>query len=178
MPPPPDRSPAGPEPIRVLVRRPELCLVDANGVAVLVQLTPMRAEWLAELRAAHIELEIRHGSPRPLVALVRLDRRFPLEVGFDQNLGELRHALQLVRPHLAACAVIVGFGGVVGFVMHRALRVIGFLGRRDLPTHVGSSAAEAVSWIAPYATPTAAGPFDPSACIEALREVEALLDVP
>jgi hypothetical protein len=161
--------------LRVLVHQPELCMVDARGVILLLLLTAMRTELLAEVQAAHIETATRHGGPRPLIALCKLDRRFPLDIGFNQNLGELRSALDRARPVLQACAVIVGFGGILGFTMHQALRLIGLVSSRKPPMRVCSTATEAVCWIEPYAASSATGGFDRTYYLSALRRLEVLL---
>lgn len=141
----------------------------------LVLLTALRTEWLAQLQAAHAEAAIRCGGPRPFIALVKMDKRFPLQIGFDFNLGELRAALERTRPSLAACAVIVTFGGVLGFTMHQALRLIGFAAQRSPPMQVCSTAMEAVCWIEPHVVASTAGPFDPVYMLETLRTIEVLL---
>ncbi len=161
--------------LRVLVHRPELCLAEARGLILLVQLTSTRTEWIPEVHAAYVETALRYGGPRPFIALSKLDRRFPLDVGFDQNLGELRRALDRARPHFQACAVIVGFGGILGFAMHQALRLIGLVSSRHPPMHACSTATEAVCWIEPYAASSTAGGFDRTYYLRALRRMEALL---
>lgn len=163
------------EDFRVLYRRPELCIADARGVTLLVQLTSVRSEWLPHLTAAHIDVAERHGGPRPFVALCKLDPRFKLDVGFDQNLRELRSALVEVRPHMQACATIVSFDGVLGFTMRRALQLIGIVAGGDPPMHVCSTAAEAVCWIEPYASTSIVGTFDRSYFLKALQRCESLL---
>lgn len=150
-------------------------MVDARGTTLMVQLTALRTEWLPQMHAAHVEMATRYGGPRPLLALVKLDKRFPLDIGFDQNLGELRRELELARPYFAACAVVVSFGGMLGTTMRQALRFIGLLAHGSPPMQVCSTAAEAVMWIEPYAMSCTGCAFNRVDCLEALREVEALL---
>jgi hypothetical protein len=177
MPPSPSSSPRAEQhsqrELRVLVERPELCLADAGGTLLFVWLTSMRTEWLVQLNAAHAETARRYGSPRPMIAMSKLDRRFPVDVGFDLNLGELRNGLDRASAHLQACAVVVDFGGFMGFTMRQTLRLIGATSK--VPMTACSSVAEAVCWIEPYAAATTTGGFDRTYYVGALRHIEARL---
>jgi hypothetical protein len=161
--------------LRVLFERPELCMAECRGMILLVLLTAMRTEWLAPMIAAHVETARRYGGPRPYIALCKLDKRYPLDVGFDQNIGDLRNALDVARPHFRAFAVIVSFGGILGTTMRQALRILGFFAGGNPPMRACSTAAEAIAWIQPYAAASLADPFDAAHCLESLRALEARL---
>ncbi len=161
--------------VRVLAQRPEVCMVDARGMLLMLQLTTMRSEWLAELRSARQEAVKRYGGPRPFIALCKLDRRFPIDIGFDQELRDLQRELEGARADFSACAVIVSFDGLLGDLLRHALGLIGLVAGREPPMRVCSTAAEAVCWIEPYAASSIAGPFDRAYFLGALRALEALM---
>lgn len=163
------------EGLRVLFHRPEICVAEVGGLVLLVQLTATRLEWLAPIQAAHVSTALRYGGPRPFIAIAKLDRRFPIDIGFDALLSEQRSTLDRLRPHFLACAVVVRFGGILGFTMHRAMQLIGFVAGGSPPMHTCSSAAEAVCWIEPHAAPALAGGFDRGHVLRCLRKLETLL---
>lgn len=168
------REPDPDDDLRVLFRRPEICVAEARGLVVLVQLTATRNEWLDPIVKACVGCALRHGGPRPLIAVAKLDRRFPIDIGFDQNLIEQRRALDRIRPHVRAFAVVVRFGGILGFTMHRGLQAIGLVAGGDPPMRACSSAAEAVCWIEPYAAASSDG-FDRGRALRSLRKLDEIL---
>src|SRR5690606_32338974 len=119
--------------LRVLYRRPELCMAETRGMILMLQLGAMRVEWLPAMHAAHIETAERYGGPRPFIALSRPDPRYPIDVGFDANLPELKRAFERMLPYFRACAVIVDIDGFLGAALYRGLRFIGMLARREPP---------------------------------------------
>ncbi|HEY8427085.1 MAG TPA: hypothetical protein VIL20_01870 [Sandaracinaceae bacterium] len=161
--------------LRVLYRRPELCMAETRGMILMLQLGAMRVEWLPAMHAAHIETAERYGGPRPFIALCRLDPRYPIDVGFDANLPELKRAFERMLPYFRACAVIVDIDGFLGAALYRGLRFIGMLARREPPMDAFRNAGEAVRWIEPYALDCTVGPFDASHYLRSLRALEALL---
>lgn len=161
--------------LRVLFQRPQLCMAETRGMILMLQLGAVRLEWLPEMHAAHIEAAERCGGPRPFIALCRLDPRYPVDVGFDSHLLELKQAVDRMLPYFRACAVIVAIDGFLGAAMYRGLRFLGMIARRDPPMHAFRTAGEAVRWIEPYARASTTGPFEPGHYLRSLRALEALL---
>lgn len=142
---------------------------------LILQLGTMHSEWLPHIYAAHIATAQRYGGPRPVVALCKLDPRYPIDINFDGELLELKRALERTLPDLQALGVIVGFGGLLGAAMHRSLRLLGMLSRRSPPITAFSSRVEALRWIEPYAALSVTGEFEVGHFLRALRAMEALL---
>jgi hypothetical protein len=144
--------------LTVLFRRDELLMVDVGGLVLSLALTSLKSEWIPGLTAAVRQAHETAGAPVPIVAVHRLDKRYPLQVGFDSNLGDLRRALAELRPAMRAVAVVTEFDGFLGATMRAALAAIGAVSRGKPPIAPHRSVAQALGWLEPHLPPDQLGP--------------------
>jgi hypothetical protein len=139
----------GSDNIEVTRVRPEWCAAETGGVVFLLILTSVRTAWLQDMSAF-----IRAGAARrkdgrtALMTVFRLDKRYPLDLGFDGNLRQLGDGLRDVAPAIRASARVLEFDGMIAFTMKAALVTLGFLAR--YPTRAHSTVVSGASWLAPY----------------------------
>ncbi|MCA9590093.1 MAG: hypothetical protein KC657_32540 [Myxococcales bacterium] len=134
----------------VLWNRPEACIAKVGDALVALYLTSIRNEWLPELRDVLLAAAEREGRPLPMIAIFRLDRRYPLEIGFDGRFEDIRNTLDASRSALTACSTVLEFGGWVRSAMVRVLTALGIGESSKPPFGVHSSCAEGIVWLAPH----------------------------
>jgi hypothetical protein len=133
--------------LRLLHVRPEWCAAETGGVVLLLLLTSVRSAWLGDITGFIRDAAARRESGRVVVlTVVRLDKRYPLDVGFDRNLLELRDALRPIAASIAASAFVLEFGGFLATTMMRMMTVVGSLVRTQYPRHFDRSVVSAASW--------------------------------
>jgi hypothetical protein len=117
----------------VLWRRDEVCVTHGGGVLVALTLTAIRSAWLVEHERVVNAFVASSGRPAPLLAIHRLDKRFPLDVGFDENLPELARTLGRLRGAFSAIAVVLEFDGIMAAAFGVSLDVVTLLAGGRLP---------------------------------------------
>lgn len=117
----------------VLWRRDEVCVTHGGGVLVALTLTANRSAWLVEHERVVNAFVASSGRPAPLLAIHRLDKRFPLDVGFDENLPELARTLGRLRGAFSAIAVVLEFDGIMAAAFGVSLDVVTLLAGGRLP---------------------------------------------
>jgi hypothetical protein len=131
---------------------PEWCAAETGGVVVLLVLTSVRTAWLTQMGEFIRDAAERHEHGHAaLLSVFRLDKRYPLDIGFDANFPELRESLGRIAPSLGASSMVLEFGGVIAFTMKAAARSMALLARTKYPRAVHSSVVSGASWIRPYA---------------------------
>lgn len=120
-------------------------LVQRTVVAL--QLAPARPESSPEIREAFVRAAELAGGPVTLLAVFRLDPRFPLSPGFDANLEEHGKTLNVLRAHIRAIGVAIEFDGFASAAMRSALVVIRALTGDRPPIAAHRSSASAVAWL-------------------------------
>jgi hypothetical protein len=136
----------------VLWSRPEACIARVGDALVGLYLTSIRNEWLPELQEVLLAAAERAGGPLPMISIFRLDRRYPLEIGFDGRFDDIRKTLDASRVAMSACSVVIEFGGWVRSAMVRVLTALGIGESSTPPFGVHGSCAEGIVWLAPHLT--------------------------
>jgi hypothetical protein len=143
----------GDDELRITRVTPEWCTAETGGVVILLFLTSIRTAWVPHIADAIRGAASRHEHGRAaLMAVFRLDRRYPLDIGFDRNLGELREGIREVVPSIGATAIVLEFGGVLTFTMKTAMSTFSFLARTKHPRTFHSTVVSAASWLLPHAS--------------------------
>jgi hypothetical protein len=126
---------------------PEACMVRVRGAVVSLTLTSVHSEWLPGIEDALRRASAAHGGPVPMLAVYRTDPRYPLRVGFDANLDDLRRTLQAQRSSLSHIAVALEFGGFLAMVMRAAIGMVGAFSRQPPLVAVHDGVVPAVRWL-------------------------------
>lgn len=159
----------------LLWRRDEACVAQGGGVVVTLALTAFRSAWLADHERLFLEVAARAGGPVPMLAIVRLDKRFPIDVGFDANLAELARTLGALRGALSAVAIVLEFGGIMAATFKASLGVVTLLaGGRLPPFSHHPTPGSALRWLTHERGLTS---VDPAGALAAVHEARAALGV-
>lgn len=131
---------------------PEWCAAETGGVLVLLVLTSVRTAWLPKMTELVRGAASRHERERAAVLCVmRLDKRYPLDIGYDGNLAELREAHRDIAPSYGALALAIEFGGVLALTMKAAVSTVSLFVTPEYPRTIHSSVVSAASWLRPHA---------------------------
>ena len=132
--------------------RPEWCAAETGGVVLLLVLTSVRTAWLRDMAKIIHAAASRHENKRAaLLCVFRLDKRYPLDIGFDGNLPELREELRLLAPSIGASSTALEFGGLLAFTMKAAVASVDLLVKTKYPRAMHSTVVSAATWLLPYA---------------------------
>lgn len=132
---------------------PEWCAAESGGVLHLLFLTSVRTAWLPKMTEVIRGAASRHENERAaLLCVFRLDKRYPLDIGFDQNLTDLRRAHREIAPSICASAMTLEFGGLLALAMKAAVATTSLLVKRQYPRTIHSSVVSAASWLRPHAS--------------------------
>jgi hypothetical protein len=130
---------------------PEWCAAEAGGAVLLLVLTSVRTAWLTEIGNVIRSAAQRHPSGRAAVlGVYRLDKRYPLDVGFDRNFHELREGHREIAPFIRASSMALEFGGVLALTMRAAVATMSLLVKQQYPQTIHSSVVAATSSLLPY----------------------------
>lgn len=133
--------------LEILWERPEACLALVGDVVVSLALTSVHSEWLADIEAAMRAQAERRGCAVPMLAVYRLDPRYPLRVGFDANLDDLRRTLDNMRSDISVCGVALEFEGFLATVMRAAMAMVGAFARDRPVITVHDGVVPAIQWL-------------------------------
>lgn len=129
--------------------RPEVCIAETHGLLLGLYLAPVRSEWIPSIRAAIEASAAKNGHAMPVLAVFRLDPRFPLQIGFDSNLSELGALMKSVRTTMSACSMVLEFGGIVAMTMRSAVATLALFAGERPRLAVHASPIEGLRWLEP-----------------------------
>lgn len=152
--------------------RPEVCIAETAGLLMGLYLAPVRSEWLPSIVGASEAAAARNGGAVPVLATFRLDRRFPLELGFDGNLADISGAFKKMRSTMSACSMVVEFGGIIGQAMRSAVSVVAALAGDRPSMAVHATTIEGLRWLEPRIDLARADDY-----LSAARRMKDMLDV-
>src|SRR5262245_24480429 len=92
-------------------------------MVIMVRGAPIRGAAVDACRAAFAAAAVRYPAGLSVLAVYRLDRRFPLAPGFDSNVGELIDLARTVGRVARAIAVVLEFQGFAAAAMRGAIAV-------------------------------------------------------
>ena len=134
---------------------PECCAAQTGGALLFLILTSVRTAWLPRMADLVRSTAARSGSERAAVLSVfRLDKRYPLDVGFDSNLDELRRGHGDFASSIGASSIVLEFSGVLAVTMRAAVATMGLFVKNQYPQQIHSSLVAATSWLLPYVDET------------------------
>ncbi len=129
----------------------EWCAAETGGVVLLLFLTSVRTAWVSEIDEIIRSSAARQSDGRArVISIFRLDKRFPVDIGFDSNLPDLLAGFRDLSRCIGASAVVVEFGGILALTMKSAISSLMFLARRSPPVEVHSSVVSAATWLLPH----------------------------
>jgi hypothetical protein len=157
---------------------PEGCIVETRGVLIGLWLTALRREHFTEIRRALFDAHRRYPRGVSTIAIVRLDRRFPLQFGYEQeSLREAFETLKAVRSVVTAGAGVVEFGGLEGLTLRAAVTALNaFVGSRPACA-MFETVPDAFRWLIPY-TPEARSPDSLAHYLRVVRSMRKALEDP
>lgn len=117
---------------------------------IALHLASIQSEWLPELTAGISGAARDAGRPLPVLSILRLDRRYPLELGFASPVGPARRAIDETRPHVAAYAAVVEFGGWVRDAAIGFLRALEIGAGSTPPFTVHSTVSQGITALTPH----------------------------
>lgn len=136
------------EEMRWLWQRPEAALASVDGAVVALHLTALRTEWLGPMADALRSAAEHAERPVPLLAVYRLDRRYPIRPSFDGNLGELRATFSSIASSIGACALALEFGGLMAAIMKATVPRVASRGRGVPEVKVFDGVVDGARWLA------------------------------
>lgn len=147
-------------------------MASVDGAVVGLHLTSLRIEWLAPMAEALGAAAVRAGRPLPLLAVYRLDRRYPISHSFDGNLGELRATFASIASSVSACAVALEFGGLMAAIMRATLPLVASRARHGPEVKVFDGVIDGARWLARAET---AQPPDVASLVSAVAAMKVAL---
>jgi hypothetical protein len=130
---------------------PACCATETGGAVILLVLTSVRTDWLPAIGEVMRNAATHAETGRAAVLSVFcLDKRYPLDIGFDTNLHELRQGHRDFAPFIGASSVVLEFGGALAFTMKAAIATMGLFVKEQYPQAVHTSVVAATSWLLPY----------------------------
>lgn len=162
------------DPPRLLIRRPEACVVLERGAIIIVRRAAYDTAQVLELCDAIAHVAPEH--PRGLVSLttLRLSPAFPIVPGFDANITELAGAARAVDRAVVAHATVLDFSGVRASAARLMGRAIWSLARPRASMAFFDRMTDALGWLTPLARQVGALD-DPAAYVRRHRDAERLL---
>jgi hypothetical protein len=131
--------------------RPEWCAADTGGVLICLYLTAVQTAWIPEMIAA-VRAAAAHREDRRVAAMtvLSLDKRYPLDIGFDSSLAELREGVREMAPCLRASAFVLEIDGFLASMMMAAISTLGSLAQSRYPRSIHPTVISGVRWLAPH----------------------------
>lgn len=134
---------------------PEWCAANAGGVLLLLFLTSVRTPWLP-----HIDAAIRMAAARDerrraaILSVFRLDKRYPLDFGFDRNLDDVREAVRGMAPFIGSNAIVLEFGGFLAWTMKTTVNTLAKVVRTKSTRTFHDTVISGAASIIPHASPS------------------------
>ena len=130
---------------------PEWCAADTGGVLIMLYLTSVRTAWIPHMVDIVRAAAARREDGRVAALTVQsFDNRYPLDIGFDSALGELREGVRELAPLIGASAFVLELDGFLAVTMKAATATLGRLAQSRYPRSIHPSVVSAAVWLAPH----------------------------
>lgn len=137
--------------LTVIASAKEWCVAETGGVVLVLLLTSMRTAWLADFTQAVLDGAARcKGGCAPLLSVFRLDKRYPVDIGFKGNLSEIGEAHRTLAPFTVASSVVVEFEGILAASLRAAIAGLEVFSLKKYPQSVHKTLISGASWIVPH----------------------------